>query len=99
MLGACNLGVDEISETKNNLLLYPNPVVSTSTLKITTENGPFRIEIIDMTGAIVKVVYEGNLIAKEHHIPLDLSDLKAGPYFVNVIGKDKKETVSFVKIE
>ncbi len=99
MLGACNLGVDEISETKNNLLLYPNPVISTSTLKITTENGPFRIEIIDMTGAIVKVVYEGNLDAKEHHIPIDLHDLKAGAYFVNVIGRDKKETVNFVKID
>jgi len=99
MLGACNLGVDELSESKNNLLLYPNPVVSTSTLKITTQNGPVSIEIIDMTGAIIKVVYEGNLSAQEHHIPIDLSDLKAGAYFVHVIGKDKKENVSFVKID
>jgi hypothetical protein len=99
MLGACNIGVDELAEEENNLLLYPNPVSTTSTLKITTKNGPVRIEVINMVGALVKVVFEGNLIAKEHHIPLDLSDLKAGAYFVNVIGKDKKETVSFVKIE
>ncbi|MGC6433825.1 MAG: DUF1501 domain-containing protein [Crocinitomicaceae bacterium] len=99
MLGACNVGIDELAQEEDNLLLYPNPVSSTSTLKITTQNGPVRIEVINMAGAVIKVVFEGNLTAKEHHIPLDFSEIKAGSYFVNVIERDKNQHVRFVKTE
>ena len=99
MLGACNVGIDELAQEQDNLLLYPNPVSSTSTLKITTQNGPVRIEVINMAGAVIKVVFEGNLTAKEHHIPLDFSEIKAGSYFVNVIERDKNQHVRFVKTE
>jgi hypothetical protein len=62
---------------------YPNPVQSTATFKFALAlDGIARLEVVDMRGNSVGVVYSGVVHAKEEiTVDFDASKLTSGLYF------------------
>jgi hypothetical protein len=98
-LGACNLGVDEIEEEDDSILLYPNPAVSATTLKIETMNERVKVELVDLNGRSVMVVCDKNLDQGTHHIPIDLVDVQVGQYIVQVYKQSGIKTKNLLKVK
>ena len=65
--------------------MYPNPVTQGRVYIITAENGPKKIRIFDVLGT---PVLETTMIGKE----LNISELNAGIYLIQVYEKDKVAT-------
>lgn len=96
-LAGCTWGLKEESESKNNLMVYPNPAISLAKLRLNSENEWIRVEVLDLNGAIVQVVFEGNLSKGEHNIPMEINDLSFGQYIVKVHKESGLETIKLVK--
>lgn len=76
---------------------YPNPVISHATLSITTDKaGPATARIIGQSGAIVRQ-YQWRLAQGSQLIQLDLTNLAAGIYFLDLQGEKEGRRVRFVK--
>lgn len=99
ILGACNLGLDEKTNNKSNTLVYPNPVGSTATLRLDTQDEWVKISIYDLQGKLVQDVYDGNLNPATHHIPMQLSALSTGNYRVMIQKRSGTESVQIVKVK
>jgi PKD repeat protein len=64
--------------------IFPNPVQTGATVVFTNEgNSHASLEILDLTGKVVKKLYEGN-DSGEKMIPFDNTSLSAGIYFVKL---------------
>jgi hypothetical protein len=96
-LGGCSTGLEEENLTAQSLMVYPNPAISSAKVRLETENEWTRVEIIDINGSLIDVVYEGNLSKGEHHIPMNVQDLSNGQYIIRVSKKSGVETKNFVK--
>jgi|TARA_R110000737_G_C14621781_1_gene493397 uncharacterized protein (DUF1501 family) len=100
VLGSCNLGIDENEkDEKAKLLLYPNPSVNQTTIRLMVENEWVKIVAYDMTGAESIVLFDNNLSAGEHNIPLNISDLSTGQYVVRVIKESGITETKFSKLK
>lgn len=77
------VGITEVTK-QNELLLYPNPVKETLNVVFTSKsNQEAAINIIDLRGAIVKSE-RVNLRSNLNEISLNVSNLNAGIYFVQL---------------
>ncbi|MES2380991.1 MAG: DUF4397 domain-containing protein [Bacteroidota bacterium] len=77
------VGIAEVTK-QNELLLYPNPVKETLNVVFTSKsNQEAAINIIDLRGAIVKSE-KVNLRNSLNEISLNVSNLNAGIYFVQL---------------
>ncbi len=96
VLGACNLGIEEESEEeKAKAILFPNPAHSKTTIRFNALNEWVKIEAYDLLGSRVAVFYDGNIQEGQHNIPLDLDELAAGQYTVQIT---KESGISQVKL-
>lgn len=77
----CNspTGLEDGKLGKNRVTLFPNPANTNVTLRLTNEEKHAALEIIDITGKVLK---EQIIIGNE--IQLDIADLSGGIYFVKV---------------
>lgn len=89
------------SDLSKSILLYPNPV-SGSSVKLAFNNlpdGEYMIDIIDPVGQILKsltVNYRNNNL---FYVPLDISQIKSGVYFIRVNnGAGFNRSVKLIKI-
>lgn len=99
LISACNLGIDEITDEKGNILLYPNPAYTQTTLRIETLNEWVKIEAFSLSGQRMATVWDGNLDAKEHNIPIEIRDWAAGQYRL-VIQKESGNTeIALMKVK
>ncbi|MGJ8661431.1 MAG: DUF1501 domain-containing protein [Bacteroidota bacterium] len=99
VLGACNLGIEEnFADEKAKLLLYPNPSVNQTTVRLETMNEWVKIEAFDMTGSRAAILFDSNLVSGEHNIPLDISDLKPGQYLIRVLKDSGMTDAKFTKL-
>jgi hypothetical protein len=74
---------------ENNSLeinIFPNPTTDYVTVEA---EGLQQVEILDITGKTL-----GRILAKGHSVRIDVSDLKAGVYFISA---KTRSTSSFVK--
>ena len=78
-----NSGVEELENT--NFSIYPNPVHNNVQLTITNYQLGESLQILDITGQLVKLVKIQNT-----RIVIETSDLKCGIYFVKVGRLTKK---------
>ena len=78
-------------------MVYPNPAISSAKLRLNSENEWIRVEILDLNGAIVQVVFEGNLSRGEHTIPMEIHDLSFGQYIVKVHKQSGLNTIKLIK--
>lgn len=92
--------LSEMIETKNQLIVYPNPanklVVLSFELMISS---PIQIEIADMTGSILKRINISELNPGHQKVNIDIDKLSAGLYLCNVKKKDGTLTSKIVKGE
>lgn len=100
VLGSCNLSLDEKEmDGKPELLLFPNPGISQTTIRLTVESEWVKIEAYSMSGAENQVLFESNLLAGEHNIPLDISDLPSGQYIIRVLKESGSSETKFSKVK
>jgi len=67
--------------------LFPNPAIGNTTLSLTLSEGEYyKINIIDLQGRVVSIVYNGKLNRGNHLLPIDLNNFNRGLYFVVING-------------
>ncbi|OGU56834.1 MAG: hypothetical protein A2X64_07420 [Ignavibacteria bacterium GWF2_33_9] len=78
-------GDNVIPEPDNNKILYPNPTTGEINLSfILKDSGQIVINITDITGKMLKTVYDNFLNSGEQNIPLNVSWLTPGSYFLTI---------------
>lgn len=77
--GSCAVGVNEVQNQKENIILFPNPTNGIINLK--NANGAF-IELCDASGRILKREY--------YHSAIDLNEFENGIYFLKLIAEDNR---------
>jgi uncharacterized protein (DUF1501 family) len=88
ILGACNVGLEEEELTVTRAIVYPNPANTNAKIRFVAENEWVKVDIFDLQYRKVLSVYDGNLTQGEHNVPMQISDLPAGEYIVQI----KKES-------
>lgn len=85
---ALSSGIEEETEVRNQMsdisLLQnqPNPFYSTTVIRYSCQLPTHvSLKVYDLTGMLVKSLYEGEVAAGEHELRLDADDLTAGVYF------------------
>ena len=96
-LKGCSVGLDENSLDISKAIVFPNPASSQTTVRFMGKNEWTKVEIHDVSGKLITVVYEGNLSEDTHAIPVDLSDFTVGEYIVSIEKQSGSETVKFIK--
>ena len=91
------VGVDEVVTPTQKVYVTPNPVVDLFTLDIDMKKASFaRIHLMDVTGKVVKVLYEDKLKQGINELSFNKNALASGTYFVNVMGEDINTTTKLV---
>ncbi|MCS6808990.1 MAG: CUB domain-containing protein, partial [Bacteroidota bacterium] len=73
------------AESKPTLVLAPNPTYKLAIAGIMLpEPGYTSVTITNLFGQTVKVVAQGEMLAGEYNVPLDIGDLPQGMYIVRV---------------
>ena len=75
---------------------YPNPFNADTQIGFISEGGDVKLEVYDLTGALVKTLVDGSLDAGNHSIIWDGSDnngnlISSGVYFYKLSDSDKSE--------
>lgn len=96
-LGACNLGVEDLTAQKEKAIVFPNPAYSKTTVKFESLNEWVKITLIDMNGREVSAVFDGNLAPQTHLIPVDLEEIPVGNYRVQIQKQSGNVSIAFVK--
>ncbi|MBK8684176.1 MAG: fibronectin type III domain-containing protein [Bacteroidetes bacterium] len=94
---ASKQSVDFATETiNNNVSVYPNPVRDVLTVEVTTEVAQNTVvKVFDMSGRLVKQI-QANAEIGVNNIAVNLSDVSAGVYQVQVFANDKLTHISKV---
>lgn len=72
------------------LKAYPNPAVNTLNLDMNfTTGGATEIEMVDMTGKVVKKIANENYTTGQHTLQLETSDVVNGIYFIRIANSGK----------
>ncbi len=89
---------DNVISKITDLSVYPNPGTGDFTIKYdVTKRADIKIDIYDLKGSLIKTVvnqpsqYEG-----KYQIPVNLNEIPAGIYIVNLINGEKKFTEKVV---
>jgi len=79
------------------LKVYPNPVNGVANASFAlSENGQYKISIMDITGKEIKSISEGSGFAGSNLCPLETSSLKNGVYFVKLEAENKMSLTKIV---
>lgn len=68
--------------------IYPNPTNEQLFIEIFDDMGSeVRLKLMDMTGRLIKVMFDGRLMNRFTTLEIDVSDLAAGMYLVEMEGR------------
>jgi Secretion system C-terminal sorting domain len=81
-------------ENEQKLIVYPNP--ASDFLNIDIENSQAKISIFNLLGQEVFASNQDNLLTK-NQLRIDISSLKEGIYFLNVLEGQYKSIIKFIK--
>ena len=85
-------GTNGIEALQVSASVFPNPAASTATVK-TAIQASATVNVLDMNGRLM----QQTAVANAAQFELNVSDLSAGVYFVQVQGAGKTANVRFVK--
>ncbi len=69
----------------SNLVLFPNPTYGAIQVKYTLkQQSPVQVGIHDVTGKVIKNIFEGNQASGEYKLDADVENLTPGFYIVSV---------------
>lgn len=85
--------------TTSDLAIYPNPIGAFGQLNLTLPyDSAVRIELIDISGKLVKTLLNQKVNQGKHQFELDFSNLKAsGYYLIKMITEQEITTIKVVK--
>ncbi|WP_299779160.1 S8/S53 family peptidase [uncultured Formosa sp.] len=87
------LSINAIVTNESNLLIYPNPISNTETLKISNiVNGEYYLEIYNTLGQSLNRI---QTTTENTELPVNISELSSGTYFVKV--RNKLQNNSIIK--
>lgn len=90
------LGVNTITLNGGDVSLYPNPASSTLNLNFTnTKPYNAQVEILDATGK--QVIKDSAMVTAGKSLPVDVSGLSHGIYFVRISNGTQAKVLKFVK--
>ena len=91
--------VPENNEETSFCSVYPNPANNIINLSFKSNHQQqVSITVCDMTGRMIKSLYDDVVSAETTNMLFNISDLPEGCYFVSVSFDDKVQCVKFVKI-
>ena len=86
------------NQTLANLIAYPNPFTSSTTLEFNaTETKNIFISILDVVGRTVKNIPTKKLQSGENKITIDLTELNNGIYFCQINSVENLQTIKLIK--
>lgn len=86
------------NQTLANLIAYPNPFTSSTTLEFNaTETKNISISILDVVGRTVKNIPTKKLQSGENKITIDLTELNNGIYFCQINSVENLQTIKLIK--
>lgn len=92
-----------VNSSNNGFTAYPNPFASALTIQLSmTETAPAVVELLDMNGRVVRVLYNGTLGAGTHQFNIDGTDANGstianGVYAVRSVVNGKAQHITLVK--
>jgi hypothetical protein len=98
LLGACNVGLEENTLSKDIAILYPNPVYETATLRFNSENEWVKVDVIDFSGKTIDNPIDSIIEPGTHSIMLDLAYLKTGEYIISIQKQSGSQSIKMIKV-
>jgi hypothetical protein len=99
LLGACNVGLQENTLSKDIAILYPNPVYETATLKFNSENEWVKVDVIDFSGKTIDNPIDSIIEPGTHSIMLDLAHLQTGEYIISIKKQSGNQSIKMIKVK
>ncbi|MFM8770568.1 MAG: T9SS type A sorting domain-containing protein, partial [Candidatus Kapaibacterium sp.] len=85
--------VNEQTSTSTSLLVSPNPLSTSSTITYTIDTPSLvRVELMNSLGQVIEVVFDGYRDSGTHGLPLNVSSLTSGMYYVRLTGETGVQT-------
>ena len=88
---SCNVGIQDGELSENSVLAFPNPFTNSLTINYTipanlsaSNQSQIKIEIIDILGSNLQLLYEGSKMAGTYKEEIKTSELAAGIYIVKL---------------
>jgi Leucine-rich repeat (LRR) protein len=88
-----NIFIDEsniVTNSTNNTTVFPNPAMGNFVIQSDLKN--YNLQVTDVTG---KLVYSQNNVT-ETSLSLDIKNIEAGTYFVNITNENAKEVIKLM---
>lgn len=77
---------------------YPNPFTASTTIKFTTKGGHTLIQIIDITGRVIRTVTESNYTPGTYTVPFDSGSLPNGVYYARFQNGPIQQVKAMLKV-
>lgn len=93
-----SVGIPEnLSAGKFDFIVYPNPCNGIFTLQMLLQSdSKFQIEIVDVTGQLIKSISYSNINSGENSIPIDATELSKGIYFIKIYNEDFNKIMKLI---
>lgn len=98
VLDSCNLGLEDNSFAKTDILIFPNPCSEATSVRFMTASEKVTIQVRDMYNRLVLDVCSKQFEAGTHTIPLQLGDLASGEYLVTIMKPSGNFTERLLKV-
>lgn len=90
------LSVDPITNNIKSFQLYPNPVGTELNLSFDlTKDGALKVEIIDVSGKVIQLVAEANVVRGTFSYTINTSELDPGLYFIQLSSNGSIQQAKF----
>lgn len=89
---------EPIKKTQLELLAFPNPFHSISTIQVYSPSNQFcKLYLTDLNGKQIQEIFSGYLEKREHQFPLDATTLKSGIYLLKLT-REQKSISTYYKL-
>ncbi len=91
------VGVEELSAKERDVRVVPNPTQGPAQVVFDLdEAGRLSVELVDVLGRGLGVVFEGNAAQGEQRLDLPVANLQSGMYFVRLLQGTESRVVRFI---
>lgn len=98
-LSSCSLGINDNPLAKDDLLIFPNPCSTQTTVRVNTQSELVTIQVRDLFGKLVVDVCSHGFNAGQHDVPVDVNDLATGEYIVTITKASGNFNKRFIKVK
>lgn len=76
--------------------VFPNPASATATVSVDMKHSStLKVTVADLTGKIVKEVYNGETSMGDNNFTFDISNLANGLYIINLVADNQQKSIKF----